>query len=160
VECDDGVVVIGGLLDDEVVGRLLPLEDRHRLVLLRPLPAGEPESGEKIQRRDPQSSAISKAAGGRSGRGDLRIGGGGLVLRGRGRHARGLAGGWARSRRLRVIVAVQHTEEERRFVWCGAVVWWMSGRCGGVVDEWMSLLCGAVACCAVGCVVRRVRRVR
>jgi hypothetical protein len=47
VECDDGVVVIGGLLDDEVVGRLLPLEDRHRLVLLRPLPAGEPEPGEK-----------------------------------------------------------------------------------------------------------------
>jgi hypothetical protein len=59
-----------------------------------------------------------------------------------------------------VIVAVQHTEEERGFVLCGAVVWWMSGRCGGVVDEWMSLLCGAVACCAVGCVVRRVRRVR
>jgi len=38
VESDDGVVVVGGLINDQAVRRLLPLQDRRRVVLL-PLPA-------------------------------------------------------------------------------------------------------------------------
>ena len=34
VQSDDGVVIVGGFVDNQLAWRLLPLQDRHRVVLL------------------------------------------------------------------------------------------------------------------------------
>ena len=39
VQCDDGFIIVGGLVDLQPVWRLLPLQDRHQVVVL-PLQIG------------------------------------------------------------------------------------------------------------------------
>lgn len=59
VHRDDGVVVIGGLVDHQPVRRLLPLEDRRREILL-PLPAPHhtPQHSTTVSRQSPRKTLL------------------------------------------------------------------------------------------------------